>query len=430
VVNLPGIVIVGAQWGDEGKGKVTDYLAGKAAMVVRTQGGGNAGHTLVVNGKEIKLHLIPSGIMTPGVMCVIGNGVVLDPRALLAEMDSLRREGADFARLRISSAAHVVMPYHFRLDELQERQRGANRIGTTGRGIGPAYVDKAARIGIRMADLCDPDVLRTKLSQCLAEKNLIFERLYGAEPLGLDEMCGEYSRYGQTLRPFVANTPEEINRALKKKQTVIFEGAQGTLLDVDHGTYPFVTSSNPTAAGACVGAGVAPASVSHVVGVVKAYTTRVGAGPFVTELEDEIGEYIRNQGHEYGATTGRPRRCGWLDGVALKYAAQVNGIDLIALTRLDVLTGLKTLKICTAYKVRGQLLGEFPAAPEILQQCEPVYEEFPGWADDISGARSLDELPGAARDYIGRIQQVMGAKYLLISVGAAREATIMCGETR
>lgn len=419
------VVLVGAQWGDEGKGKVTDFLAAKADIVVRYQGGNNAGHTVVVGDEVFRLHLLPSGILYPDKICVIGNGVVIDPAVLLGELDALAARGVPTARLVISERAHLILPYHRYLDELEEDKKGAGKIGTTRRGIGPAYVDKVARVGIRVADLLDPDVLRRKIEQNLAYKNGLFTQVFGAAPLDAAGIIRDFEGYAARLAPYVADTSLLLNEAVDQGRNILFEGAQGTLLDVDHGTYPYVTSSNPTAAAAALGAGIGPTRIDCVVGVVKAYTTRVGEGPFPTELGDAMGERLRERGGEYGTTTGRPRRCGWLDAVIVRYAARINGLDYLAVTKLDVLTGLDTVRICRAYRYRGQLLTEFPARLGVLAEVEPVYDELPGWKEDISGVRRYEDLPVQAQDYLDRLTELTGVSVALVGVGSRREQTLV-----
>jgi len=420
-------VIIGTQWGDEGKGKVTDYLAARADMVVRYQGGSNAGHTVVVEGREFKLHLIPSGILYPGKVCVIGNGVVVDPRGLVEELDGLEARGVDTSGLRLSLGAHLVMPYHRLLDHLEEERRGGGRIGTTGRGIGPAYLDKTARRGLRVADLFHPERFRNRL---LANVELVNQTLaaWGRPTLDGAGLVDEYFRLAERLRPYAADTSLLVNQALDAGQKVLFEGAQGTLLDLDHGTYPYVTSSYPVAAGACLGSGVGPTRIQGVIGVVKAYCTRVGEGPFPTEIGGKEGELLRERGGEYGTTTGRPRRCGWLDAVALRYAARVNGLSGLAVTKLDVLDPLPMLKIAVAYRCGGELLEDFPADSGLLADCEPVYEELPGWQAGIGEARSMEELPPAARNYLARLSELAGVPVFLIAVGPQRHQTICLEE--
>ncbi|MCR4398930.1 MAG: adenylosuccinate synthase [Firmicutes bacterium] len=422
---MAAVVIVGMQFGDEGKGKITDYLSERADMVVRYQGGSNAGHTVVVGGEEYRLHLIPSGILTPGKICVIANGVVIDPAVLISEIDGLASRGHDVSGLRISPAAHVLMPYHRRLDEMEEEARGANRIGTTRRGVGPAYVDKYSRSGIRIADLMDEASFKRRLEVVLEEKNTLLRRLYGDDGFRFGEVCEQYLGYARRLRPYVADTVPIVNEAVRSGKRVLFEGAQGTFLDVDHGTYPYVTSSSPTAGGACVGAGVGPTVIDKVLGAVKAYTSRVGSGPFPTELTDEMGSRIRDKGKEYGTTTGRPRRIGWLDAVMLRRAAVVNGVTALAVTKMDTLAGIGTVKICTGYRTPWGTTTDFPATPDDLASCEPVYEEMEGWRDEeIASASSFETLPTAVRRYVSRVEELVGARVVLLSVGRDRSRTL------
>jgi adenylosuccinate synthase len=422
---MSSVVVVGTQWGDEGKGKITDYLSEKAEVVARYQGGNNAGHTIVFEGKKYKLHLIPSGIFYKDKICVIGNGMVVDPKALLEELKYLHGHGVSTDNLRISNRAHVILPYHLRQDILEEESKGANKIGTTKKGIGPAYMDKAARVGIRIADLLDREVFEEKLERNLAEKNRLFERIYEAEGFTKEEILDEYYEYGQRIQQFVVDTSVVLNDALDDGRRVLFEGAQGVMLDIDQGTYPFVTSSNPIAGGVTIGSGVGPSKINHVVGVSKAYTTRVGDGPFPTELHDEIGNQIREVGREYGTTTGRPRRVGWFDAVVVRHARRVSGITDLSLNSIDVLTGIETLKICVAYKYKGEIMQEFPASLKVLAECEPVFEEMPGWTEDITGVRELGELPENARHYVERISQVTGIPLSIFSVGPDRAQTNM-----
>lgn len=420
---MSSVVVVGTQWGDEGKGKITDFLSENAEVIARYQGGNNAGHTVKFNGKTYKLHLIPSGIFNKEKICVIGNGMVVDPKALVQELANLNEKGISTDNLRISNRAHVILPYHIRLDELEEERKGPNKIGTTKKGIGPAYMDKAARVGIRMADLLERDTFEEKLSRNLAEKNQLFERIYEAEGFKLSDILDEYYEYGQQIKQYVCDTSVVLNNALDEGRRVLFEGAQGILLDIDQGTYPFVTSSNPVAGGVTIGSGVGPTKIGHVVGVCKAYTSRVGDGPFPTELHDEIGNQIREVGHEYGTTTGRPRRIGWFDSVVVRHARRVSGITDLSLNCVDVLTGIKTLKICVAYKYNGKILDEYPASMKILSNCEPIYEELPGWTEDITGCKSLDELPANARHFVERISQLTGIPLSTFSVGPDRSQT-------
>lgn len=422
---MSSVVLIGAQWGDEGKGKITDYLAEGADLVVRYQGGNNAGHTVIVGDVEYKLHLIPSGIISGEKICVIGNGVVVDPVVLLDEIAYLEEKGLSVEGLRISSSAHVIMPYHKLLDSLQEEKRGLLKIGTTKRGIGPCYADKISRCGIRMGDLISPEDFRELLEMNLKEKNELLEKLYGEKPLNLEDVLAEYSEYARRIAPYITDTVTLVNDALEDGQNILFEGAQGTLLDIDHGTYPFVTSSNPTAGGACPGAGVGPTAIDRVIGVTKAYLTRVGEGPFPTELFDEVGQKLGTIGKEFGVTTGRARRCGWFDAVVMRYAVRVNGITSIALTKLDVLDTLETIKICTAYEIDGEVTRNFPLNLKDLAKARPVYEEMPGWMSSTSGARTYEELPEAAQNYICRLEELCGAEASIVAVGPDREQTIL-----
>ncbi|HEO70332.1 MAG TPA: adenylosuccinate synthase [Candidatus Hydrogenedentes bacterium] len=423
---MPGYVIVGMQWGDEGKGKVVDWLTRQADVVVRHQGGNNAGHTVVVDGEQTILHLVPSGILHPGVQCIIGNGAVVDPVVLTEELDGLIKAGIPIdGRLFISDSAHAILPYHKILDKAQEKFRGKNRIGTTGRGIGPAYADKADRFGIRMGDVVHPDRFRTKLDTVLAYKNAVLEKALGEHPLDPASVYEEYRSYADRLRPYVTDCVARVHRALENHKRVIFEGAQGCMLDIDHGTFPFVTSSTTLSSGACSGAGVGPQHINGVIGVVKAYTTRVGEGPFPTELDDETGQALRDRGKEYGATTGRPRRCGWLDCVQLRRSAMVNGTTCLVLTKPDVLNVVNHIKICTAYQVNDIETEDFPTQLADLANARPVYEEWPGWREDISACTSWAELPENAQRYFSRISELLGVPVALISVGAGREETIV-----
>lgn len=425
---MAGLVVIGSQWGDEGKGKITDFLARKAKMVVRYQGGNNAGHTVVADGVTYKLHIIPSGILYPDKICVIGNGMVIDPAALVEEIEYIESHGYSVENLRISGSAHLIMPYHRKLDALEEDERGANKIGTTRRGIGPAYRDKAARVGIRMNELFDKEEFTAHVALNLKEKNKILEKVYDAEGFTTEEIVESYMALAEKLKKYITDTSLIINEALSRGEDVLFEGAQGTLLDIEHGTYPYVTSSHPVSGGVCIGAGVGPTKIDHVMGVVKAYTTRVGEGPFPTELNDETGEFIRQQGYEFGTTTGRPRRCGWLDAVIGRYAVRISGIDSIAVTKLDVLTGLETLKICTAYEMNGEIVREFPTHLATLAKCKPIYEELPGWTEDITGAARLEDLPVNARRYLERIGEILGVPLSIVAVGPGREQTIVLHE--
>lgn len=422
------IALIGAQWGDEGKGRVVDSLGAKIDLFARYQGGANAGHTVYVNGEKYVFRLLPSGMLYPGKTCVIGNGVVLDPEQLLKELSDLHSKEKDRACLRISSAAHVVMPYHKLFDQLQEAARdGEHKIGTTGRGIGPCYVDKYMRIGIRVEDLLDEDVLREKLTVAIAEKNRLLTGVYGKEPLAFDPIYQQALQWGKSLAPYVADVSLEVWKALESGQTVLSEGAQGTLLDVDHGTYPMVTSSNPVSSGCCVGLGVGMKYVDRVIGVSKAYLTRVGSGPFPTEDFGLEGEDIRRRGGEFGAVTGRPRRCGWLDLVALRYAVRVNGLTCLALTKLDILTGLKEIKICNAYKLGDETITNFPTSIAKLSKVKPLYTVMPGWNEDVSGVRTFEELPENARKYVENIEEVTGVPVVLIGVGCQREQLVLRG---
>ncbi|MFP7170591.1 adenylosuccinate synthase [Terribacillus sp. 7520-G] len=420
---MSSVVVVGTQWGDEGKGKITDFLSQNAEVVARYQGGNNAGHTIKFDNVTYKLHLIPSGIFFPEKKCVLGNGMVIDPKALIKELEYLHERNVSTDNLVISNRAHVILPYHLKLDELQEESKGANKIGTTKKGIGPAYMDKAARMGIRIADLLDKDAFREKLEQNLEEKNRLFEKVYESNVFTVEEILDEYYEYGQQIAKYVTDTSVELNNALDQGRRVLFEGAQGVMLDIDQGTYPFVTSSNPIAGGVTIGSGVGPTKINHVVGVSKAYTTRVGDGPFPTELHDEIGDQIREVGREYGTTTGRPRRVGWFDSVVVRHAQRVSGITDLSLNSIDVLTGIETLKICVAYRYKGEVMEHFPASLKELAQCEPVYEELPGWTEDITGVRNLNELPANARHYIERISQLTGIPLSIFSVGPDRTQT-------
>ena len=425
---MSAVVLVGAQWGDEGKGKVTDFLAEKADMVVRYMGGNNAGHTVVVGDKTYKLHLIPSGILYPGTKCVIGNGVVIDPKVLIRELEYLKGEGIDTSNLKISERAHLIMPYHIAQDAMEEQLKGANKIGTTKSGIGPAYADKASRIGIRIIDLLDKEEFALRLKENIERKNDLFQKVYGAEGFDYASILEEYLSYGERLRGMVTDTSVHINGFLDKGEKILFEGAQGTLLDLDLGTYPYVTSSHPIAGAACIGSGVGPNKITKVIGVAKAYTTRVGEGPFPTELLDEMGETIRQKGHEFGTTTGRPRRCGWLDLVMLGYSKRVSGIDTIALTKLDVLDELEVVKVCTGYKYRDQVLTNFPTSLKVLAECEPILIELPGWKKDTTNVTSYDELPENAKKYVETVKELSGMDISIVAVGPGRAQTIVLDE--
>ena len=418
-------MVLGTQWGDEGKGKIVDYLAQKADVVIRSQGGNNAGHTVVVDDKAFALRLLPSGILFSDKTCIIGSGVVVNPEVLLQELDGMKEKGVKVSKLEISTRAHVIMPYHIRIDEEDEKLKGDAKIGTTKNGIGPCYADKINRVGIRIGDLMDKDIFAKKLRVNLKLKNRLFETYYGCQGFDFDTIYQEYLGYAERIRPYVKDTNYSANVYVNEGKKVLFEGAQATMLDIDHGTYPFCTSSNPTAGGACTGSGVGPRRMENIVGVVKAYTTRVGAGPFPAEQNNEVGEYLRNTGHEFGTVTGRPRRCGWLDTAVVKYAAMLNSLDYLAITRLDILDDLDTIKICTGYRYNGQLLPEYPASLEVLEQVEPVYEDMPGWKPDISACKTYDELPEAARKYVERISELVGVPLGIVSVGPNRSQTII-----
>jgi adenylosuccinate synthase len=424
---MSNIVVIGTQWGDEGKGKVVDVLAKKARMVVRFQGGNNAGHTMVVDGESFISHLIPSGILHPDKICLIGNGVVVDPGVLVQEIQHLRERGISVSphNLLVSENAHLIMPYHKLIDHGREKLKGDKKLGTTGRGIGPCYEDKATRRGIRFCDLIDQEIFQEKLSAILPEKNFYLKEFLKSETIDEDSIVKEYLPYTELLRPYVTNVSVVLNKAVKAGHSVLFEGAQGTHLDIDHGTYPFVTSSNTVAGNACCGAGIGPTQISGVIGMVKAYTTRVGAGPFPTELHDEIGDRIQERGAEFGATTGRRRRCGWLDTVVVRNSVRLNSLTGLAITKLDVLTGLETLKICTVYQCKQDQLPDFPAALKVLDQCTPVYEELPGWSDDITGIKDMDDLPENAKAYLKRIEELVETPIQIVSVGPGREHTMV-----
>jgi len=422
---MSSVVVVGTQWGDEGKGKITDFLSENAEVIARYQGGNNAGHTIRFNEVTYKLHLIPSGIFYKDKISVIGNGMVVDPKALVEELKYLHDQSISTENLRISNRAHVILPYHIKIDEVEEERKGANKIGTTKKGIGPAYMDKAARVGIRIADLLDKEVFTEKLKRNLQEKNRLLERFYDTEGFKLNDILNDYYEYGQQIKQYVCDTSVVLNDALDAGRRVLFEGAQGVMLDIDQGTYPFVTSSNPVAGGVTIGSGVGPTKINQVVGVCKAYTSRVGDGPFPTELHDEVGDQIREVGREYGTTTGRPRRVGWFDSVVVRHARRVSGITDLSLNSVDVLTGLETVKICTAYRYKGQVMKEFPASLTMLAECEPIYEELPGWNEDITGCKTLDELPENARHYVERVSQLTGIPLSIFSVGPDRTQTIL-----
>ena len=423
------VVIVGTQWGDEGKGKIVDFLTEKADVVARYQGGNNAGHTVVIKSEKYILHLIPSGVLHKNKKCIIGNGVVIDPAALIEEMDGLKKRGININKnLLISKNAHVIMPYHVAIDKGSESKKGGKKIGTTGRGIGPSYTDKIARHGIRMMDLMSPEVFKEKLSANLSTANFLLENLYKTAPLSEKEIYKQYIKYAERLAPYITDTDVIINKEMDAGKKVLFEGAQGTLLDIDHGTYPFVTSSNTIAGGACTGLGVGPTKIKKVLGVVKAYTTRVGEGPFPTELKDALGEAIRQKGGEFGATTGRPRRCGWLDILILKHAIRINGLTGLAITKLDILDGFDRLKICVDYKYKGKRYTEFPKEIDVLNNCEPVYETVEGWKESTLGIKDFDRLPANAKKYIRTIEKMLGIKVHIISTGQKRDEIIVLKE--
>ena len=422
---MPAIALLGAQWGDEGKGKATDLLGGRVDYVVRYQGGNNAGHTVVIGDRSYALHLLPSGILSPGVVPVIGNGVVVDPQVLLDEMAGLTERGVDCSRLLISANAHLITNYHVTLDKVTERFLGKAKIGTTGRGIGPAYADKVGRLGIRVQDLFDPSILRQKVEGSLEGKNQVLVKVFNRRDIDVDAITEELLGFADVLRPYVVDTALVLNDALDAGKTVLLEGGQGTLLDVDHGTYPFVTSSNPTAGGACTGSGIGPTRLDRVLGILKAYTTRVGSGPFPTELFDDDGERLQRVGGEVGVTTGRSRRCGWFDAPIARYATRINGLTDIFLTKLDVLSGFERIPVCVGYEVDGAVSTEIPMTQTDFHHAQPVYEYLPGWSEDISGARSMADLPMAARDYVEFLEQASGAPISAIGVGPDRDATIV-----
>lgn len=417
------VVVVGTQWGDEGKGKITDFLAEKADVVARYQGGNNAGHTILIQDKKYKLTMIPSGIFNQNKVCVIGNGMVINPAALVEEIQYIHDNGFSTDNLKISDRAHVIMPYHLVLDALEEDRKADNKIGTTRKGIGPCYMDKAARNGIRIADLMVADAFAEKARAIIADKNQIIKQVYGGEALDAEQIISEYLELAEKLRKHVTDTSVVLNDAIDEGKKVLFEGAQGVMLDIDQGTYPYVTSSNPSAGGVCIGSGVGPSKIREVIGVAKAYTTRVGDGPFPTELNNELGQWIRDKGHEYGTVTGRPRRVGWFDTVVVRHARRVSGITGLSLNSLDVLTGLETVKICTAYKLKGELVTTYPANLKLLDECEAVYEELPGWSEDISNAKTLDDLPANTRRFVDRVSELTGIPIAIFSVGRNREQT-------
>jgi adenylosuccinate synthase len=421
---MPAIVLVGAQWGDEGKGKATDLLGGSVDYVVRYQGGNNAGHTVVIGDETYALHLLPSGILSPGCTPVIGNGVVVDPSVLFTEIEGLQARGVDTSGLLVSANAHLITPYHETMDKVTERFLGKKRIGTTGRGIGPTYADKVNRVGVRVQDLFDEKILRQKVEGALEQKNQLLVKVFNRRAITVDEVVEEYLPYADRLRPYVSDTVTVLNRAVEDDKVVLLEGSQGTLLDVDHGTYPFVTSSNPTAGGACAGSGLGPTRIDRVVGICKAYTTRVGSGPFPTELLDDDGEALRTIGGERGVTTGRERRCGWFDAVISRFATRVNGLTDLFLTKLDVLTGWEQVPVCVAYEVDGTRVDEMPMTQTDFHHAQPVYEMLPGWSEDISGAREFDDLPKSAQAYVKAVEELSGAPVSAVGVGPGRDATI------
>jgi adenylosuccinate synthase len=417
--------VIGAQWGDEGKGKITDLLSRSADVVVRYQGGVNAGHTVVVQGQTFKLHLIPSGILYPDTECIIGSGTVIDPQVLIQELDQLEQLNISTEKLLISETAHVTMPYHRMIDQASEERRGSHKIGTTGRGIGPTYADKSERIGIRVLDLMDPDALRKQLNWTINYKNVILEKLYNLPPLDPATVIEQYLEYAERLRPHVVDCSLKIYDAIQQRRNILFEGAQGTLLDLDHGTFPYVTSSNPVAGGACVGTGIGPTMIDRVIGVAKAYTTRVGEGPFPTELDGAIGELLCDRGAEFGTTTGRRRRCGWFDAVIGRYAVRINGLDCLAITKLDVLDTLEEIKVCVAYEIDGKYCQDFPSSTRRFAKCKPIYKTVPGWQQSTEHCRSLEDLPKQALDYLKFLAELMEVPIALVSLGASRDQTII-----
>ena len=422
---MPAIVLVGAQWGDEGKGKATDLLGDRVDYVVRYQGGNNAGHTVVIGDKKFALHLLPSGILTPGVIPVIGNGVVIDLAVLVGELDGLISQGVDVSRLKISANAHIITPYHVTIDKVSERFLGKRAIGTTGRGIGPTYGDKVGRLGIRVQDLFDESILRQKVEAALTQKNQLLSKVYNRAGIKSEEIVRELLSFTERLAPMVSDTALELHQALEAGKTVLLEGGQGTLLDVDHGTYPFVTSSSPIAGGASIGSGIGPTRIDSVIGILKAYTTRVGAGPFPTELFDEWGEFLREKGFEFGTTTGRERRCGWFDAPVAKFATRINGLTDIFLTKLDVLTGIKEIPVCVAYDVDGVRMEEIPVSQSDFHHAKPICESFPGWDEDITGAKKFEDLPKNAQAYVLALEKLSGTRISAIGVGPDRNATIV-----
>lgn len=422
---MANVIVIGAQWGDEGKGKITDLLSKSADVVVRYQGGVNAGHTVVVQGQTFKLHLIPSGILYPDTECIIGCGTVIDPQVLIQELDQLADLNISTRNLLISQTAHVTMPYHRLIDRASEERRGSHKIGTTGRGIGPTYADKSERIGIRVLDLMDPDGLQKQLKWTIDYKNVILEKLYNLPPLDAQKVIEEYLGYAERLRPHVVDSSLKIYDAIQRRRNILFEGAQGTLLDLDHGTYPYVTSSNPVAGGACVGAGVGPTMIDRVIGVAKAYTTRVGEGPFPTELHGGLGESLCDRGAEFGTTTGRKRRCGWFDAVIGRYAVRINGIDCLAITKLDVLDDMEEIKVCVAYDIDGQNCEDFPNSSRLFARCQPIYKTVPGWKQSTADCRTLEDLPKQALDYLKFLAELMEVPIAIVSLGASRDQTII-----
>lgn len=422
---MANVVVIGAQWGDEGKGKITDLLSRSADVVVRYQGGVNAGHTVVVHDQTFKLHLIPSGILYPSTECIIGSGTVIDPKVLIGELDQLESLGISTKNLLISQTAHVTMPYHRIIDQASEEHRGSRKIGTTGRGIGPTYADKSERTGIRIVDLMDPQALREQLEWSINFKNVVLEKLYELPPLNADEVIQEYTAYAERLRPHVVDSSLKIYQAVKQRRNILFEGAQGTLLDLDHGTYPYVTSSNPVAGGACIGSGIGPTIIDRVIGVAKAYTTRVGEGPFPTELDGTIGQVLCDRGAEFGTTTGRKRRCGWFDAVIGRYAVRINGLDCLAITKLDVLDELDEIQVCVAYELNGKQCMDFPSSATEFAQCKPIYKSVPGWKQSTAHCRTLDDLPKQALDYLKYLAELMEVPIAIVSLGASRDQTII-----
>jgi adenylosuccinate synthase len=422
---LANVIVIGTQWGDEGKGKITDLLSRSADVVVRYQGGINAGHTVVVNDRTFKLHLIPSGILYPNTQCIIGSGTVVDPQILLEELKQLHQLGVSTDNLFIAETAHVTMPYHRLIDLASETQRAEHKIGTTGRGIGPTYADKSERVGVRILDLMDKDVLQKRLRWAVEQKNIVLQKMYDLPPLDPQEVIASYTEYAELLKPYVVDASLKIDEAIKKRLNILFEGAQGTLLDLDHGTYPYVTSSNPIAGGACIGAGVGPTTIDRIIGVSKAYTTRVGEGPFPTELNDCIGELLCDRGAEFGTTTGRRRRCGWFDGVIGRYAVRINGLDCLAITKLDVLDEFEEIKVCVAYELDGQEIRDFPSNSRVFAKCSPVYKSLPGWKTSTQDCKSLADLPLEAQNYLKFLEDLLDIPIAIVSLGASRGQTII-----